>query len=130
MHLMPAHLPGLRLRPCLTHTPTFAPRPPSPGASKGFYTYAAFLAAAAAFPGFGTSAQDPAVNQRELAAFLGQISHETTGGWATAPDGPYSWGLCWITEGGCTPCGVGCWGRVSLSGLCLRQWHAGGGSQG
>jgi chitinase len=69
------------------------------GASNGFYSYAAFIAAAAAFPGFGTSSLDPAANKRELAAFLGQISHETTGGWPTAPDGPYSWGLCWITEG-------------------------------
>lgn len=69
-------------------------------ASNGFYTYAAFLSAAAAFPGFGTSSLDPSANKRELAAFLGQISHETTGGWPTAPDGPYSWGLCWITEGG------------------------------
>lgn len=71
-------------------------------ASKGFYTYAAFVAAAAAFPGFGTSA-DAATNKREIAAFLGQISHETTGGWPTAPDGPYSWGLCWVTEGGTVP---------------------------
>jgi chitinase len=69
------------------------------GAGSGFYTYSAFITAAAAFPGFGTSSADPAINKRELAAFLGQISHETTGGWPTAPDGPYSWGLCWITEG-------------------------------
>lgn len=86
--------------PCLS-----PPLPPPPvlrmlaGASNGFYSYAAFIAAAAAFPGFGTSSLDPAANKRELAAFLGQISHETTGGWPTAPDGPYSWGLCWITEG-------------------------------
>ncbi|WIA42818.1 hypothetical protein OEZ86_008748 [Tetradesmus obliquus] len=70
--------------------------------SNGFYTYSAFVAAAAAFPGFGTAA-DAATNKRELAAFLAQISHETTGGWATAPDGPYSWGLCWIQEGMKTP---------------------------
>ncbi|KAF8057665.1 endochitinase [Scenedesmus sp. PABB004] len=69
--------------------------------SNGFYTYDAFIAAANAFPGFGTASADPAVNRRELAAFLAQISHETTGGWATAPDGPYSWGLCWIQEGEC-----------------------------
>lgn len=78
---------------------------PSPlnntGASNGFYTYSAFLAAAAAFPSFGTSSTDAAANKRELAAFLAQISHETTGGWPTAPDGPYSWGLCWIIEGEC-----------------------------
>jgi hypothetical protein len=70
--------------------------------SNGFYTYNAFIAAAASFPGFGTSG-DAATNKRELAAFLAQISHETTGGWATAPDGPYSWGLCWIQEGMKTP---------------------------
>lgn len=33
------------------------------------------------------------VRKKELAAFLANISHETTGGWATAPGGPYSWGL-------------------------------------
>lgn len=72
-------------------------------ASNGFYTYSAFLTAAAAFPSFGTSSTDVAANKRELAAFLAQISHETTGGWPTAPDGPYSWGLCWIIEGGKSP---------------------------
>jgi len=70
--------------------------------SNGFYTYAAFVAAARAFPGFGTSS-DAVTNKREVAAFLAQISHETTGGWPTAPDGPYSWGLCWVTEGGKIP---------------------------
>ncbi|KAF6254358.1 chitinase class I-domain-containing protein [Scenedesmus sp. NREL 46B-D3] len=70
--------------------------------SNGFYTYNAFVAAAAAFRGFGT-ADDAVTNKRELAAFLAQISHEATGGWAAAPDGPYSWGLCWIREGLKTP---------------------------
>eukprot|EP00878_Enallax_costatus_P044436 GHUV01053055.1.p2 GENE.GHUV01053055.1~~GHUV01053055.1.p2 ORF type:complete len:185 (+),score=40.35 GHUV01053055.1:968-1522(+) len=69
------------------------------GAASNFYNYNAFVTAAAAFPGFGTSSTDPAINKRELAAFLGQISHETTGGWSTAPGGPYAWGLCFITEG-------------------------------
>ncbi|KAI4985825.1 hypothetical protein ZWY2020_018455 [Hordeum vulgare] len=36
--------------------------------------------------------------KREVAAFLGQTSHETTGGWPTAPDGPYSWGYCFKRE--------------------------------
>ena len=69
---------------------------PCPG---GFYTYAAFLDAARAFPGFASqgSADD---RKREVAAFLANISHETTGGWAAAPDGPYSWGLCFVREGG------------------------------
>ncbi|CAM1357548.1 glycoside hydrolase family 19 protein [Tenacibaculum halocynthiae] len=30
---------------------------------------------------------------RELIAFFANISHETTGGWATAPGGRFSWGL-------------------------------------
>ncbi len=64
-----------------------------------FYTYQAFLAAASSFPAFASEGTDE-IRKRELAAFLANISHETTGGWPTAPDGPYSWGLCWITEGG------------------------------
>ncbi len=63
-----------------------------------FYTYEGFLAAAATFPDFA-SVGDDATRRREVAAFLANIGHETTGGWPTAPDGPYSWGLCWITEG-------------------------------
>ncbi|KAM7470972.1 hypothetical protein LguiA_009155 [Lonicera macranthoides] len=63
----------------------------------GFYTYDAFVTAAAYFPGFGTTG-DTATRQREIAAFLGQTSHETTGGWATADDGPYAWGYCFLRE--------------------------------
>ncbi len=63
-----------------------------------FYTYDAFLAAGATFPAFATEGDD-AARRREVAAFLANIGHETTGGWPSAPDGPYAWGLCWITEG-------------------------------
>jgi len=66
----------------------------------GFYEHAAFISAAKMFPCFlgeGTKEQ----RRRELAAFLAQISHETTGGWPTAPGGPQSWGLCWKEEVGC-----------------------------
>ncbi|KAM3298316.1 hypothetical protein ACQJBY_039998 [Aegilops geniculata] len=74
--------------------------------AKGFYTYDAFLAAAAAFPGFGTTG-GTATRKREVAAFLAQTSHETTGGWATAPNGPYAWGYCFKQERAksnyCTP---------------------------
>nr|QEL09512.1 class I chitinase [Pinus banksiana] len=70
--------------------------------ANGFYSYAAFIAAANAFPGFGT-AGDVTTNKRELAAFLGQTSHETTGGWQTAPDGPYAWGYCFKEEQGSPP---------------------------
>nr|AAC95376.1 chitinase [Cynodon dactylon] len=65
--------------------------------AKGFYTYSSFIQAARAFPKFAGTG-DLATRKRELAAFFAQISHETTGGWATAPDGPYSWGLCYKEE--------------------------------
>nr|QGP73782.1 Endochitinase [Sedum alfredii] len=65
--------------------------------SNGLYTYNAFITAANSFPGFGTTGDD-ATRRRELAAFFGQTSHETTGGWAQAPDGPYSWGYCFSRE--------------------------------
>ncbi|GAA4825329.1 glycoside hydrolase family 19 protein [Algivirga pacifica] len=35
---------------------------------------------------------------RELAAFLANISQETTGGWSTAPGGKYAWGLYFREE--------------------------------
>lgn len=36
--------------------------------------------------------------KHELAAFLANISHETGGGWPTAPGGPLAWGLYWNEE--------------------------------
>lgn len=45
---------------------------------KGFYTYRAFINAANAFPAFGSTG-DLTTKKREIAAFLGQTSHETTG---------------------------------------------------
>ena len=70
-----------------------------------FYTYEALLAAAEQYPDFvGTGSDDD--RKRELAAFLANIGHETTGGWPAAPDGPYSWGLCWVTEGGAVAPGL------------------------
>ncbi|CAH2072087.1 unnamed protein product, partial [Thlaspi arvense] len=65
--------------------------------AKGFYTYEAFVEATRRFPRFG-SVGTSTTRRREVAAFLAQISHETTGGWATAPDGPYAWGLCFKEE--------------------------------
>lgn len=66
---------------------------------KGFYTYDAFIAAANSFGTFGTTG-DTDTRKREIAAFLAQTSHETTGGWPTAPDGPYAWGYCFKQEQG------------------------------
>ncbi|GAB4844910.1 Acidic mammalian chitinase [Ancistrocladus abbreviatus] len=68
----------------------------------GFYTYQAFINAAGKFNGFGTTG-DTDTRKRELAAFFGQTSHETTGGWPTAPDGPYAWGYCFKQEQGNPP---------------------------
>ncbi|RWR90607.1 chitinase 1 [Cinnamomum micranthum f. kanehirae] len=67
--------------------------------ANGFYTYDAFIAAANSFSGFATVGDDT-TKKREIAAFLAQTSHETTGGWASAPDGPYAWGYCFKQEQG------------------------------
>ncbi|KAE8648307.1 hypothetical protein Csa_004665 [Cucumis sativus] len=65
--------------------------------ANGFYSYQAFIEATWRFPKFGTTGC-LATRKREIAAFLAQISHETTGGWATAPNGPFAWGLCFKEE--------------------------------
>ncbi|CAJ1872514.1 unnamed protein product [Sphenostylis stenocarpa] len=65
--------------------------------AKDFYTYHSFIRASKSFPAFGTTGC-LATRKREIAAFLAQVSHETTGGWATAPDGPFAWGLCFKEE--------------------------------
>lgn len=44
----------------------------------GFYRYDAFIAAAGSFNGFGTTG-DITTRKREIAAFLAQTSHETSG---------------------------------------------------
>ncbi|CAI9102996.1 OLC1v1001403C1 [Oldenlandia corymbosa var. corymbosa] len=64
---------------------------------RGFYTYKAFIMAARSFRAFGTTG-GVETRKREIAAFLGQTSQQTTGGWLTAPDGPYAWGYCTITK--------------------------------
>jgi len=68
--------------------------------ANALYTHAALVAAAEYYPAFastGTLAQ----RRRELAAFLANIAHETTGGWPTAPGGAQAWGLYFIEEVGC-----------------------------
>lgn len=65
--------------------------------AKDFYSYESFIKASRSFPRFGNTGS-LAMRKREIAAFLAQISHETTGGWATAPDGPFAWGLCFKEE--------------------------------
>ncbi|BDD09123.1 hypothetical protein FUAX_15550 [Fulvitalea axinellae] len=65
-----------------------------------FYTYSAFIEAASAFPLFCNEG-NVNVRKRELAAFLANTSHETTGGYPSAPMGPYYYGYYWIREVGC-----------------------------
>jgi hypothetical protein len=43
---------------------------------------------------------DDTTKRLELAAILANWAQETTGGWATAPDGYTSWGLCFYEEVG------------------------------
>nr|AGO20704.3 pathogenesis related protein 3 [Malus domestica] len=74
--------------------------------SNGCDKYDAITAAARSHNGFGTTG-DVATREKELAAFLAQTSHETTGGCASATDGPYAWGYCFVNEKNqdvyCTP---------------------------
>ncbi|CAL9750568.1 unnamed protein product, partial [Musa acuminata subsp. burmannicoides] len=58
---------------------------------KGFYTYTAFIAAANSFSGFGTTGDDTA-RKREIAAFLAQTSHETTGNSYSSQGSNYNYG--------------------------------------
>lgn len=83
-----------------------------PACEGGLFSYDALVAAAATFPDFCNEGSLE-VRRREAAAFLANVSHETTGGWATAPDGPYAWGLCFKEEVGCG--GGACTGYCSPS---------------
>lgn len=64
------------------------------------YAYESLVAAAETFPAFCNEGNLDD-RKREAAAFLANISHETTGGWAAAPDGPQAWGLYFTQEVGC-----------------------------
>jgi hypothetical protein len=65
-----------------------------------FYSFKAFLAAAAFFPQF-LSAEDTIIQKRELCAFLASMAYETGGGWDHAPGGYFKWGLYYKEEKGC-----------------------------
>jgi len=67
--------------------------------SEDLYTREAFLEAAKDFPAFAAEGPDE-VRLRELAAFLANIAHETTGGSGSYAPGSerYYWGLCWTHE--------------------------------
>ncbi len=76
----------------------------------GFHTHAAFVEAASAFPGFASDADD-AANRREVATFLAQISHETTGKIAASSVGHSAF----------VPCPALFFG-TSLSGSACHWW--------
>jgi chitinase len=68
------------------------------------FTYSNFITAAASYRDFACTG-DLATRQRELAAFLAQTSHETTGGTRGASD-QFFWGYCFSRELTCsTYCG-------------------------
>jgi len=83
-----------------------------------FFTHGALVQAASAFPSFANSG-DVEEDKLELAAFLGQTSHETTGGWATAPGGPQAWGYCFKEEVGCDT--GSCTGYCAAGNPCAPQ---------
>jgi hypothetical protein len=66
-----------------------------------FYSFKAFVAAARYFPGFLSG--DAVTQKRELAAFLANISQETSAGWDEAPGGYFKWGLYYVEENQKTP---------------------------
>jgi chitinase len=68
--------------------------------ANALYSHDALIEAASAYPEFG-SVGSLDERRREVAAFLGNAAHETTGGWPTAPGGPEAWGLYFIEEVGC-----------------------------
>jgi len=77
-------------------------------ANKALFSYTNLVNAAATFPLFCNEG-DIDVRKRELAAFLANTSHETTGGWGGyvpgAADyvGRYTWGYCFPREFGYNP---------------------------
>ncbi len=69
---------------------------------KEFYSFKALEIATAKFPDFLNEKEDIA-RRRELAAFLANIAQETSGGWAQAPGGYFTWGLFFIKEKSTNP---------------------------
>nr|AAB67170.1 chitinase [Oryza sativa Indica Group] len=63
----------------------------------GFYTSSAFIAAANSFRRSARAGGAPSSSRRELAAFFGQTSHETTGGTRGSSD-QFQWGYCFKEE--------------------------------
>lgn len=77
---------------------------------KGFYTYNAFIAAANAYSGFGTTGSAD-VTKRELAAFLANVMHETGG-------------MCYINER--TPPMIYCMSSATWACASGKSYHGRG----
>jgi hypothetical protein len=65
-----------------------------------FYSFHAFLLAAAKFPKFAGEGSTGA-RKRELAAFLANMAQQTSGEQADAPGEHFKWGLYYIAQKGC-----------------------------
>jgi len=65
-----------------------------------FYNYEDFITATKEYPLFGNEGSEE-IKKREIAAFLANISRETTGGADDIAGGRYLWGLCWIEQIAC-----------------------------
>src|ERR1035437_282210 len=61
-----------------------------------FYSFKSFVEASKYFPDFLSG--NAVTQKRELAAFLANVSQETSGGWAEAPGGYFKWGLYFVEE--------------------------------
>jgi len=66
---------------------------------RDFYSFKALAKAVEKYPGF-LAEKDAVSQKRELAAFLANIAQETSGGWAQAPGGYFTWGLYFVAENG------------------------------
>jgi len=71
-----------------------------PASQRGYFTYSNLIKAADYFPQLFSSS-NTTIAKREIAAFLAQTAHETTGGWAQAPGGAQAWGYVFNSEVGC-----------------------------
>ena len=105
----------------------FRLRSTAPSCSQGIsvMTYSSLIAAAEYFPLFGnTGGLD--TRRREIAAFLGQVSQETSGWW---PGQPYEWGGCFVEEVACASSGCQQYsdnGNVEYPPVAGKSYHGRG----
>lgn len=64
------------------------------------YSYKNFVEACRSFSLFANDG-DSSTRKKELIAFLANIAHETSGGWANAKGGTFAWGLFFTEEQAC-----------------------------